>query len=245
MPAVTSTMVALGALGVSAAQAIQANKQMKQASQAASQAANELKNIKEFNAFKQVQVPTLGFNLAQQSKAQGTQQALQSLQGAGAERVIGGVGSVVQAGNEQDLKLAAQAQEAQYARDATQNQLQQGINARQAEREWGLGAYKLEGAQQARAAAQEKRNAAIGDMFGAVGSALTSASGLVDLYKGQTLGQQEMGSRQWNPEQFSKFGKVNGQDLDFEALGQMPNNEYKSFLKSLSNEQYNMLFPNK
>lgn len=185
MAAVTGTIVALGGLGLSAAQAIKANKDMKTASQAAEKAAGELKNIKEFNAFKQVQVPTLGFNMAQESKAQGTTQALQALQGAGAEGVIGGVGNVVQAGNEQDLQLAAQAQQAQYARDMAQAEAEQGIQGRKQEREYLIGTNALQSAQMQRATAEEKRNSAIEGMFSSLGSAATSAAGLVPLYKKQ------------------------------------------------------------
>ena len=187
MAAVTGTIVALGGLGLSAAQAIKSQQQMKQASQAATQAANELKNIKEVNAFKQVQVPTLGFDLAQQSQAQATTQALQSLQGAGAEGVIGGVGNVLQASNEQALQLAAQGQQAQFQRDVAQAEAQQGIEARKQERERITGENALRSAQMQRTAAEENRNAAIEGMFSSAGSAATGIAGLVPLYgKGKT-----------------------------------------------------------
>lgn len=185
MAAVTGTVVALGGLGLSAAQAIKANKDIKTASQAAEKAAGELKNIKEFNAFKQVQVPTLGFDLAQQSQAQATTQALQSLQGAGAEGVIGGVGNVLQATNEQALQLAAQGSQAQYQRDMAQAEAEQGIQARKQEREFMIGSNALQSAQTQRVAAEEKRNAAIEGMFSSLGSAATSAAGLVPLYGSQ------------------------------------------------------------
>jgi hypothetical protein len=185
MAAVTGTIVALGGLGLSAAQAIKANKDMKTASQAAEKAAGELKNIKEFNAFKQVQVPTLGFDLAQQSQAQATTQAVQALQGAGAAGVIGGVGNVLQATNEQALNLAAQAGQAQFQRDMSQAEAEQGIQARKQEREFMIGSNALQSAQQQRVAAEENRNAAIEGMFTSLGSAATSAAGLVPLYKQQ------------------------------------------------------------
>lgn len=185
MAAVTGTIVALGGLGLSAAQAIKANKDMKTASQAAEKAAGELKNIKEFNAFKQVQVPTLGFDLAQQSQAQATTQAMQALQGAGAAGVIGGVGNVLQATNEQALNLAAQAGQAQFQRDMSQAEAEQGIQARKQEREFMIGSNALQSAQQQRVAAEENRNAAIEGMFTSLGSAATSAAGLVPLYKQQ------------------------------------------------------------
>lgn len=183
MAAVTGTIVALGGLGLSAAQAIKANKDMKTASQAAQKAAGELKNIKEFNAFKQVQVPTLGFDLAQQSQAQATTQAMQSLQGAGAEGVIGGVGNVLQATNEQALQLAAQGSQAQYQRDMAQAEAEQGIQSRKQEREYMIGTNALQSAQMQRASAEERKNAAIEGMFSSAGGALTSGAGAVDLYK--------------------------------------------------------------
>ena len=202
MAAVTSTIVALGGLGLSAAQAIKANKDMKQAAQAADKAQAELKNIKEFNAFKQVQVPTLGFELAQQGQAQAATQAMQSLQGAGAEGVIGGVGNVLQATGEQNLALAAQANQAQYQRDMAQAEAEQGIQARKQEREFMIGTNELISAQNQRAAAEERKNAAIEGMFTSASSALTGAAGLVPLYgkgkatnfnAGQTASQGQPG----------------------------------------------------
>lgn len=182
MAAVTSTIVALGGLGLSAAQAIKSNKDMKAASQAASQAASELKNIKEFNAFKQVQVPTLGYELAQQSQAQATTQAMQSLQGAGAEGVIGGVGNVLQAGNEQALKLAALAGEEQSKRDMAQAEAEQGIEERRQEREYNIGSASKKSAEEQRTAAEDQRNTAIEGMFSSAGSAIKSGAKALSLY---------------------------------------------------------------
>jgi hypothetical protein len=183
MAAVTGTIIALGGLGLSAAQAIKANKDMKTASQAAAKAAGELKNIKEFNAFKQVQVPTLGFELAQQSQAQATTQAVEAAKGAGAEGVIGGVGNIVQAAGANALDLAAQAGQAQYQRDMAQAEAEQGIQARQQERNLMIGLNEMQSAQMERQAAEERKNAAIEGMFSSAGTALTSGSKALGLYK--------------------------------------------------------------
>ena len=170
--------------GLSTVQAIQAQKQMKMAAQAKSQAQQQLKNIKEFNPFKAVQVPTLGFNLAQQSQAQNMAQGINALQGMGAEGA-GNVANLVQANNAATLDLAAQAQEAQFKRDAMQAEAQSGINQRQAERDFSLGAYNLETANQQYADAKAKRNAAIEGAVGSLGSAALSAYEGSDLYKKQ------------------------------------------------------------
>lgn len=182
MAAVTGTIVALGGLGLSAAQAIKANKDMKQASQAAQKAASELKNIKEFNAFKQVQVPTLGFELAQQSQAQATTQAVEAAKAAGAEGVIGGAGDIVRASGEQALNLAAQAGQAQFQRDIAQAEAEQGIQARKQEREFMAGINEVQSAQMQRTAAEERKNAAIEGMFSSLGTALSSGEKAFGLY---------------------------------------------------------------
>jgi hypothetical protein len=177
--------LALGVLGagLNAAQAIQAQKQMKMANKAATLAAQAIKNIKEFNPFKAVQVPTLGFNLAQQSQAQAVAQGVNALQGAGAEGAIGGVGNLVQAAGQNALDLSSQAQQAQYQRDMAQAEAQQGINERQARRDTALETTRLEGAQTAAAAAAEKKNAAIEGIFGSLGNAALGAFGGSNLYK--------------------------------------------------------------
>ena len=85
MAAVTGAAIAVAGLGLSAAQAIKSSQDMKTANNAAKAAQNELSKISETNAFKQVQVPTLGLDLAQQSQAQRTASALSAVQSAGAE----------------------------------------------------------------------------------------------------------------------------------------------------------------
>ena len=168
--------------GLNTVQSIQSQKAMKQAAQARSQAQQQLKQIKEFNAFKQAQVPTLGFNLAQESKAQGMAQGVEALKGMGAEGA-GNVASLVQAGFGQDLALAAQAQEAQFKRDAMQAEAEQGIQARQAERDFALESYNLQMAQEQENQAKQNRNQAIMGAVEALGGAALGAYENSALYK--------------------------------------------------------------
>jgi hypothetical protein len=174
----------LGA-GANTLQAIQSQKQMKFAAQARDQAIAQLKGIKEFNAFKATQVPTLGFNLAQQSKAQGMQQGVNALQGAGAEGVIGGVGNLLQAGNQQDLQLAAGLGELEYQRNRDEAAAQQTINKNEADRKFELGAYELSNAQAMQNAAQQNRNKAIAGIFGSLGAGALGAYKDSKFYKPQ------------------------------------------------------------
>jgi hypothetical protein len=183
MAAVTSTLVALGGVGLSAAQAIKANKDMKQAASAVDLAKNQLKQIKETNPFKAVQTPMLGFELAQQQQSQREAQMVGALEGAGAEGIIGGIGQVAQAGNEQDMALAAQANQTQFQRDMAQAEAESGIEARKAERDWmaGIGDIQMQNA--IRAQSEKNRNAAIEGAFSSLGTAATSADKKIDLYK--------------------------------------------------------------
>jgi len=176
MAAVTGAAIAVAGLGLSAAQAIKSSQDMKTAANAAKAAQNELSKISETNAFKQVQVPTLGLNLAQQSQAQRSASALSAVQSSGAEGVIGGVGQIVQAGNEQDLQLAAMAQEAKFKRDAMQAEAEMGISARKQERDYMIGQNAVISENMRRAQAESNRNAAIEGMITSAGSAVSSAS---------------------------------------------------------------------
>ena len=251
MAAVTGTIIALGGLGVSAAQAIGQNKAMKKANAESQQASKYLKGITEQNAFKQVQVPTLGTQLAQQSQAQRETQTMNMLQGAGAEGVIGGVGQLTTANNQSDLQRAAELDQMQYERDAMQAQAQQGINARKQEREFQIGLGEKQDAEMRRAQAEANRNAAIENAVGFAGSAISSLSKMAPLYGKKNLGQDELGKTQWTPEQFAKFGNIGKSggvgigettDLDFEAIGGMSNQKFKQFMKGLTPEQRQMLF---
>ena len=184
MPAVT-TALAVAGIGMSAAQYIQAQKQQKAAQAAATQAANTIAGMKESNPFAAVQVPTLGFDLAQQGIDRQTAASVNALQGAGAEGVIGGIGNVVQNNNQAELQLAADANNAKYQRDVNEAEAQTGINTRKIGRDTNLQLSKLEGAQKASAQAQENKNAAVAGMVGSAGTALSSGVEASKLYKTQ------------------------------------------------------------
>lgn len=165
MAAITSTVIAGAGLAMGAVQASKANKEMKAADAAAVKAEAAMRAVKEENVMKQVQVPTLGFDLAQQGQAQRDVSTISALQGAGAAGVIGGIGKVAQAGAAADLQLAAQAERAQSQRDMAVAQTAQGIEGRRAQREFGIESNALAGAQNASAAAQAQKNQAFQGMF--------------------------------------------------------------------------------
>jgi hypothetical protein len=191
--AVISAGVALAGVGLSVNQAVQADKEKKRAQGAATAAANRMKNIKEENAFKNIEMPTLGFELAQQSADRAMMSGIQSVQGAGAEAVIGALPGMMQVGSEQQLQLAAQANEAQMGLDLKKAEAQQMANARNtmAEREMEL--FKLEGAQGAAAQAQANMNAGISGAVQGLGTAVGYAGEAVPLYQQQKAGSMTAG----------------------------------------------------
>jgi hypothetical protein len=191
-------MVALGGIGVSAAQAISNNKAMRKAMRESEKVSKELKAINEQNAFKQMQVPTLGTQFAQQSQAQRETQTMNMLQGAGAEGVIGGVGQLALAGEKGDFDIASNLDQMKFERDAMQAQAQQGINSRKQQRDFEIGMGEKQDAEFRRAQAEANRNAAIEGAFGFAGQALTSASGLLDLYKNKQNAKKSLPGLNYN-----------------------------------------------
>jgi hypothetical protein len=169
---------ALAGLGLNIAQMSKANKAAKAAGEAGAVADQNMKGIKEQNAVAAVQVPTLGFEMAQQGIDRSTQAALGAVQGAGAEGVIGGVGQIMGATSEAEMNLAAQAGEAKLNRDMAQAQVGAGIEERRALREKDIYSDELTGAQKAKAAAATAKANAIEGAGTTLGSAIESFGGI-------------------------------------------------------------------
>lgn len=209
MAAVTTALSIAGGvagLGMNIAEAVKAKKAKEQAQQAASKAAAQLKGVKEQDVFGQVQVPTLGYELAQQSTDRATRGAMEAARGAGAEGVIGATGSILQASNEAALNLAAQAEQTQFQRDLYQAQNKAGIEERRAMRESEIYGTELAGAQQAAADAQARRDAAI---TGAVQTGIGLAG---DIYSSTPLYKRTNTTTTINPNSPAALG------IDTESL---------------------------
>jgi hypothetical protein len=189
--AVISAGVALAGVGLSVNQAVQADKEKKRAQGAATAAANRMKNIKEENAFKNIEMPTLGFELAQQSADRAMMSGIQSVQGAGAEAVIGALPGMMQVGSEQQLQLAAQANEAQMGLEMAKAEAQQGANMRNTLGEREFAYAQLQGAQGAAAQAEMNKQQGIMGAVQGFGSAVGYAGEAVPLYQQQRTTQQQ------------------------------------------------------
>lgn len=171
-------MYALGA-GANAVSAFQAQKTMRKAQEASQKAFQEMKAIKEINPFKQVQVPTLGSQLAQQSLDRATTGAINAIQGSNdPAAAFAGLGGVVGANAGQALENAAMLNEAQFKRDAMQAEAESGIQARKGERDFLIGQNEVMSLEQQRAEARANRDNAI---MG-IGSSFKGAAGLMGDY---------------------------------------------------------------
>jgi hypothetical protein len=182
---VISAGIALAGVGLSVNQAVQADKERKQAQQAATAAANRMKNIKEENAFKDIEMPTLGFELAQQSADRQMMAGIQTAQGAGAEAVIGALPGMMQVGAEQQLQLASMGNQAQMDLALQKAQAQQGVNFREAQAQRDFTESQLTGAQLAASSAEANKQAAIMSAVQSAGTAVNIAGKGVDAYKMQ------------------------------------------------------------
>jgi hypothetical protein len=173
MPAATSIIMAASA-ALSAGQAISGLAGQNQANLAASQAANKMARTTEIDYSKNLRLPTLGLNLAQQNIARQQADLTRALREQGPAGVLGGTTAVTQQGIDSNLQLAAEADRAQAERNAQQVAMQQGIEQRRVGREYELGGMQLQGAQAA--AAQQRANVQAGLQGG-----LESLGGLAKL----------------------------------------------------------------
>jgi hypothetical protein len=203
---VISAGVALAGVGLSISQSVQANKEREQAQQAAKALANKAKSITEKNAFKDIQLPTLGFELAQQSADRQMQAAIQTAQGAGAEAVIGSLPGVMQVGAEQQLQLAAMGNQAQMDLALQKAQAQQGVNFRETQAQRDMVESQLTGAQLAAATAEENKQAAIKGAVQGLGSAAQYAGLSAALYKNK--GQGIVGLTEEQKAALSSYNKL-------------------------------------
>jgi hypothetical protein len=182
MPAVTSIIAAAGA-AASAGQAIAANQRRKKDEAAAKEAASRLSGLKETDYSAGLQVPTMGYDLAQQGIQQQEASGIQALKESGAAGVIGGIPSMNQATNEAQLQLAADLNQEQYNRDLYRTQNRQGIEGRRMERQYDIGMGQLQGAQASALQNRELVNQGVEGAFSGLTSMGESIAKNQDLYK--------------------------------------------------------------
>ena len=188
MPVATSAIIAGASAAASAGQAIAANQRRKKDEAAAREAASRLRGLTETDYSAGLQVPTMGYELAQQGIQQQQASGLQALQESGAAGVLGGVPSLVQAVNQANQELSADLQQAEYNRDVYRTQNRQGIEGRRMERGYDLGMGELQGAQMSALQNKQMVNQGISGAFAGLTSMGEAIAANQALYKNQRKG---------------------------------------------------------
>jgi hypothetical protein len=171
MAALTSTIVAGAGVALSAYQAYQGAQQQEDANKAAADIAAKQRMLAESNKVSGVQVPQLGYQLAQQAQAQRSASQLQALQGAGVAGVLGGVPALNQAATAEDLQLAASLDAQKAERDQFVASQEQAAEARRIQQQSDMLNNEMAGAQNARAMGQMTEQAGYAGMLSSAGTA--------------------------------------------------------------------------
>jgi len=194
MPTASTIILGSIAAGGSALNIIQGANAKSEAKQAASAAAQSIAQMQEEDKFRNLQLPTLGLEMAQQNVQARQAQQLEGLRDIGAAGVLGGLTAINTQGQAQDLALAAQAQEVQYARDFAQAQNAQAIEQRNIARQNALEQQRLLGAQGAAAYGQQQINAGI------QGLAQTAGSVMAQSLANKSLFNEQQAAKGLNPD---------------------------------------------
>ncbi len=179
MAAITAAVIAAGGAAYSIIQGANAKAE---ANQAAASAAQSIAQMQEADKFRNLQVPTLGLEMAQENVQARQAQQLQGLQDIGAAGVLGGLTALNTQGRAEDLALSAQAQQAQYARDMAQAENAQAVEQRNLARQANLEQQRLMGAQAAAAAGQQSINSGIQGLAQTAGNVLVQSLANKPLY---------------------------------------------------------------
>lgn len=171
MAALTSTIIAGAGVALSAYQAYQGAQQQEDANKSAADIAAKQKMLAESNKVSGVQVPQLGYKLAQEANAQRSASQLQALQGAGVAGVLGGVPALNQAAAAEDLQLAASLDAQKAERDQFVAAQEQASEARRVQQQSDMLNNQMLGAQNARAMGQMTEQAGYAGMVQSAGIA--------------------------------------------------------------------------
>lgn len=171
MAALTSTIIAGAGVALSAYQAYQGAQQQEDANKSAADIAAKQKMLAESNKVSGVQVPQLGYKLAQEANAQRSASQLQALQGAGVAGVLGGVPALNQAASAEDLQLAASLDAQKAERDQFVAAQEQASEARRVQQQSDMLNNQMLGAQNARAMGQMTEQAGYAGMLESAGTA--------------------------------------------------------------------------
>jgi hypothetical protein len=162
-------MPSTAAIALAGLQALKSSQAQATANNATEKFVQKYQGLSEVNKIASLKVPTLGTNLAKQNLEQKVANQIGVLQQGGATTVLGGMPSVARQAQEENLQLAAQADEMQYQRDAAVAQQEQNIETNRLNREAGLLQSQIAGSQAARAEAATDYNTGVGGIIEGLG----------------------------------------------------------------------------
>ena len=163
-----ATAIGLGLAAASSGyQIYQGETAKRDAAKAAQTAQDQLAKVTEANQFQDLEIPTLGLDMAQENIQARQAGEIQALREGGANTLLGGLTASSENARRADLELAAEAQKAQYQRDLMVRQNAQQLESNRAQREAGLYGSQLAGAQTARAEGAALSNAGISGLANA------------------------------------------------------------------------------
>jgi len=185
MAAVTSFIAAgtaLGGLGLSIDQKLKSTKAMKRAQDAQDAAVAEMKALEFQDTFPELQVPTLGAELAFQQQQQGLKTGIEALQEQGPTGALGGVTKLEQARSKQALQTAARLEDQEARLDLIRQQNEQDIANRNVAKNLGISQQEAMGAGLAARDAAEMGQQADMNIVGSLGLAAGVAQEMEALY---------------------------------------------------------------
>jgi hypothetical protein len=177
------TISMLVSAGASAIQAYNASVDQKKAQQDAQRLGAQLRAIQEADKISGLQVSTYGAELARQSIGQQIAMTVNTLMGAGAAGVLGGIPGVQAMGANAALQLAADLQQQEYEKNRFVASALQSIEGRRAMAEREVVGDQLTGAQMQAYAKGSEKNQSIATGVGALGQAAAAEIGAQPLYK--------------------------------------------------------------
>lgn len=178
--ATTGAQLAMGPLGwaslalnagLSGYQMLQGAANQAEANAKTKTAVNNLLNIKAEDKFAALTVPMKGFELAQQNQQAREQAFIRSAQESGAAGVIGAVPGLMAGGQQADLQLAAQVEEAQSQLQMQKAANQQDIENAKINAERNLRLSEIQGGQRMASEAGTQESQGMAGLAGAVSNA--------------------------------------------------------------------------
>lgn len=227
-----------------------ARKLQKEADADAEKFRKEADKFLEVNVYDQLGIQMKPYELEREALAQSGAQAIEA--GRESERGVAATAGRVFAGYSDAIR-DIQTRQGQEMSDLAK--LSAAEDSRLKDIKTQLALDEAEGAQQASAMYEERAQQAAKNAISGVTSMLGQAAKLAPLYGTDIKAEQTaFGGLKLTPEQMQKIGNINfeglnqigeGSNLDLQTISQLSRPEYKAFVKSLTPEQYQMLFGSK